>query len=391
MWYFKNVWFKWRYQDMTFKMKNFTETQKSSCIEDIHDDFKCITRKFIHDKVRLSLKDNKDEVLKQTTNIFGEREDLQHPIFTQNIIASISQNTLWEKTMILLFVVLEGVIFSQLLNFMIPREIRREVWWVSFPVGVILSLMIILAVKLAFNFYFEYLEAKSLQEEKNYPQSRMRLFINKRNLALLIFTVFLLFSIFAGFIRERVMLGDAAETNPFMGKMVFYMSFTLSIMVVLVLALIERALYDKRIKYDVYKAWVRTHKERKKYITSLKEILSKAERAISKNIEKYWSLVLDLQRIFRIRYDDEDEALFKEYQNKIATGDLTANEINDEVYRVFHPIQCSDELLFKYGVLSDSRIKKHLDELIEINKEIIAYEKSSINSRPNSLLESSTK
>ena len=372
MWYFTQAWLKWRYCHLPFKMKNWAETQKSDCIADIQEDINKITRKYINDQVRFNIKPKKDQVLNYYTNIFGERRKLSEPIFTQNEIASITSGSAWEVFLIILFIILEGFIFSQLLNFMIPREVRRQLWWISIPVGIVLSLLIVFAVKKALNFYFEYIEAKTIQKEENIPEERMLRFQINRNIAYVIFIAFLAFSVFAGFLRERVLLGAAADTNPFMGKMVFFMSLTLSIMVVLVLALVERDLHHKRLKYAVFKNWKRHEKERKEYITSLKQMYFDAQKAISEDLEKYWSLVLDLQRIFGCRYDDEDQATYKEFKNKMAGGEIGI--VDDTIYYTYQSLQCADEALFKYGVLRDERLKEVLNQLKETKEKVEEFE-----------------
>lgn len=376
MWYFKNVWLKWRYRHLPFKMKNWTETQKSDCIADIINDISKISIKYDHDITRWNLKWKKDEVLNCYTNIFGDRKELKKPIFTQNEIASISSNTIWEIFLITLFIILEGFIFSQLMNLIIPREVRRQFWWISIPIGVALSLLIVKTVKTSFTYYYDYIEARALKLEENYPDFKMDKFIKNRNISYFIFVAFIAFSIFAGFIREKVLLGDAAETNPFMGKMVFFMSLTLSLMVVVVLALIEKQLHDKKIKNAVFKNWRKHEKERKEYMTSLKEMYTKATRSIAVNMEYYWSLVLDLQRIFGLQFDDEDKVIYEIFRSRVTSKEINLNQITDEIYYIYTPIQCADEHLFKYGIERDERIVKDIEKLKIIKDEIEKFEKT---------------
>lgn len=376
MWYFKNVWLKWRYRHLPFKMKNWAETQKSDCIEDILHDISKFSDKYDNDIIRWNLKWKKDVVLNNYTNIFGVTKEIRKPIFTQNEIAGISSNSIWEIFLISIFIILEGFIFSQLMNLVIPREVRREFWWISIVIGIALSLLIVKTVKTAFTYYFDFIEARAVQLEENYADSKMDRFIKNRNIAYIIILAFIAFSIFAGFIREKVMLGDAAETNPFMGKMVFFMSLTMSLMVVVILALIEKQLHDTKLKYAVYKNWRKHERERKEYMTSLKKMYSDSKLTVAKNMEYYWSLVLDLQRIFGYRYDEEDKMIYEEFRKRIASNEISLNNINDEIYYMYSPIQSADEHLFKYGIERDIRIKNEIEKLKNIKDEIESFEKT---------------
>ena len=294
MWYFKKLWLRWNERHHEFKMNRWSGILQAECIETINEQLGQISGKlFTNSSVRLKIKEKKDDVLREYTDLLGDRKTLPHPIFTQNEIAQVSRNALWDRFLGFLFIILEGFIFSQLLNYMIPREIRKELWWISIPIGIILSLLLLLAVKKAIEHYFNFVEAKILQKEKNLPDFKLDKFRRNHHFAIILFIAFIGFSIFAGFIREKVLLGAAADTNPFMGKMVFFMSLTLSILVVLVLALVERDLMEKKTRYEVFKNWKKHEKERKEYITTLKSLYNTnpVTSLINGQVQKYWSLM----------------------------------------------------------------------------------------------------
>jgi len=378
MWYFKKLWLRWNEKHQEFKMNRWAEVLQAECIENTNEGLAHISNNiFTHSEVRYNIKHKKDQVLREYTDIFGDRKVLPHPIFTQNEIAQFSRNSLWERFLSFLFIILEGFIFSQLINYMIPREIRKEIWWISLPIGVILSLLLLLSIKKAIEHYFLYVDARILQKEKNLPDYKLDKFRTNRQFAIIFFLVFIGFSIFAGFIREKVLLGAAADTNPFMGKMVFLMSLTLSILVVLVLAFVEKDLLEKRTRYVVFKNWKKHEKERKNYITTLKGLYnsSATKTLVTGQVEKYWSLMKDLHAVFNCEYDFKEKDLYDEYRKMPKPDGITP-----EIYEKYKYIQSADKNLFEYGITKNSRVKEMAEridaQIKEQYDEILEFEKT---------------
>jgi len=362
-------------------MKNWSNTLQSECVEKNNDDLNKLASSFSHNSARFKIKLKKDNVLNEYTDIFGDRKKINHPIFTQNEIAQMSRNKFKDYFFSFLFIVLEGIIFSQIISMMIPREIRKEVWWISFPIGIILSYMLLLAVKKALENHFTYLEAKMIQQERALPEYKLQKFRRKNGFAIILFLFFIAFSVFAGIIRERMILGAAVDTNPFLGKIVFMMSLTLSLLVIFLLAMVNHDLAETKIKYAVFNNWKKHEKERKEYITKLKAMHAKdaVDSILTGNTEKYWQLMLDLNRIYGAELDDSEKNLDLEYkklfspptnteiaQEKSSVDDKspkTKYRVNDLIYGRFKSIQSAHEELFVYGIEKHEVIASSAAEL----------------------------
>lgn len=375
MWYFKKIWYKWNEQSHDFKMNRWAEILQAECIESIDKDLDKLSKDLTHASERYEIKKRKDLQLNEYTNLLDIRERLPNPIFTQDQIAEISRNNIKDNVLGFFFIVLEGFIFSQLVSSMIPREIRKQFWFISIIVGIILSMLLLLAVKTALEHYFNYVEASNLlkqnKEQKQYQEKVYKLAIlrQKRNFALIFLLGFLGFSVFAGFLREQAMLGAAAETNPFMGKMVFMMSLTLSILVVLVLAIVQRDLVEKNIKFEQFKNWKKHEKERKTHMEAIESKFNSnvVSSHINKQLQKYWSLMLDLHDVFGQEYDLKEKQLYEEFR------DLPKPiEITNDIYQRFKYIQSAEKSLFAYNITNDERLKAKSERL---NEEIDKFHK----------------
>ena len=140
------------------------------------------------------------------------------------------------------------------------------------------------------------------------------------------------------------------------------------------MGLIEHELFEKNEKYHVFDNWKRQNKERKRYMTAIKNLYFDSGKIIAKHREEYWSVVLDYQRIFECRYDQIDESLYNKYEDEMAAGTIKLDEIDSNIYSKYKLIQSSSEELFKYGVEHDKKLLEYLAEIKASVDEITAYE-----------------
>ena len=125
-----------------------------------------------------------------------------------------------------------------------------------------------------------------------------------------------------------------------------------------------------------FKNWKRQNKERKEYITAIRNLYFNSGKIIAKYREEYWSVVLDYQRIFECRYDSVDEALYNKFEAEIAAGTIKLNAVDENIYSKYKLIQSTSEELFKYGIEHDLKILAYLKEIKDSVDEIAAYEKA---------------
>ena len=123
---------------------------------------------------------------------------------------------------------------------------------------------------------------------------------------------------------------------------------------------------SERLK--VYKNWKRQYKERKKYNDSLKQMLEDSENVKALKIEKYWSLVKDLQRVFRIEIDEDRSDLLEEFKSS------NFSDVDDKIYDKYRDIAITDLRLFRYPIDNDPRIMEELADLSAKKEKIEAFE-----------------
>lgn len=374
MWYVTEQWTRWKYKNSSFKLKNWTETMKSSCLDDILREFDKVSKKYIHSDVRLKIKNKKDAVTGTFRDILGEEEKLKHPIFTQNEIARISSSRALYAVVFILLLIFEGIIYSLLSNMMVPRALREAFPFIPIVFGLALAILFVVILHFGFQFYFEYIEAKTIVQLKKADQEKLVKFKIKRNIAVFCFILFVVTNLVTAVIRAKIL--EPKGTDDELGHYLFMMSLGLTFIAAIGMGLLEHVLMEKNPKYAVYKNWQKQNKERKVYITAIRDLQYKSKKIIAKYAEEYWSVVCHYQRIFESRYDAEDRDLYNQFQGEIASGSITLNNIDEKAYSKYKLVQCSSEELFKYGVNNDPQIIKYLEEIKESIDEIKAYEKA---------------
>lgn len=374
MWYFTSVYKKWRYGSTDFKLKNWTETMKSSCLDDILWEFNKVSKKYIHSSIRLKIKDKKDAVSGTIRDIFGQDEKIKHPIFTQNEIARISSKRYLYPLVFFLLLVFEGLLYSLLANLITPRDLREAIPGITIAFGIGFAIAFVIALHFAFQYYFSYVEAKTIVDTRNLDKKLLYKFITKRKMAIFIFVVFIITNLATAVIRAYILEPKGSENSDY-GLPLFIMSLGLTFIAALAMGLIEHELFEKLEKYEAYKNWNKQNKERKVYMTAIKDLYFNSGKIIARYREKYWSVVLDYQRVFECRFDAIDETLYSQFENEIASGTIKLDAIDSDIYSKYKLVQSASEELFKYGIEHDLKILAYLKEIKDSVDEIIAYEK----------------
>ncbi len=373
MWYSTSLYKKWRYGKTDFKLKNWTETMKSSCLDDILSKFDKESKGYIHSSVRLRIKDKKEDVTSTYRNIFGQDEKINHPIFTQNEIAKLSSKRVLYPFLLILLLAFEGLLYSLLANLITPRSLRETLPAIPVVFGVAFAVVFVVALHFSFQYYFSYLEAKTLIETKQLDRKLLKKYIVKRNMAIFVFIAFVVTNIATAIIRAKILEPKGGEDNDYSTPL-FIMSLGLTFIAAIAMGLIEHELFEKNEKYHVFMNWKRQHKERKKYMTAIRNLYFNSSKIIAKYREAYWSIVLDYQRIFESRYDEIDRNMYDKFQSEIENGTILLSKIDEKIYSKYKLIQSSSEELFKDGVEHDLKILEYLQEIKESVNEIEAYE-----------------
>jgi len=232
MWYFTEAYKKWRYGSTNFKLKNWTETMKSSCLDDILRSFDKVSKKYIHSDVRLKIKNKKDAVTGTFRDIFGKEENIKHPIFTQNEIARISAKRKLYPVLFFLLLVFEGMIYALLANLITPRDLREAFPPITLIFGLGFAIVFVVALHFGFQYYFSYLEAKEIVESKSLGKEKLRKYVVKRNMAYFVFFTFIVTNLATAIIRALILEPKGGGTDDY-GTPLFLMSLGLIFMAAL--------------------------------------------------------------------------------------------------------------------------------------------------------------
>lgn len=378
MWFIKSWIFKSRYGNLPFKMRNFTESFQQECRESIKDSYKQITSKLDHIWTRIQLKDKKQLMHNFYVDLLGEKNPIKHPIFSQNEVAKFSQNKNLYKGVLLLMILFETALYSLMGNLFLNRQTMKDYAGIEYIFGLGFSIIFVVALHYAFKNLWEYIEAKNIIEIKKMDKLRLKPFYPKLFLAILLITIFIITNIATGYIRATILEPSSTSSSSFLDKIhgpLLYFSIAITFIVALVMALLEKDISEKSEKYKVYLNWKRQNKELKVYNTQIKNMLSDCYSIRETQAEKYWGVLKDLQRVFKIEVDDDKKGLLDELNNKILNKELDLKNITPEIYQQYKDISIARLELFSYGIYRDEYIINTISDLEDKVAKIEAHEK----------------
>ena len=392
MWFLQEFFFKKRSGNLPFKMRNMTQSHQQECRESIKDEFTSITRKLPALQVRLRIKDAKANMHHNLKDIFGNPQKVIQPIFTQDELTKFTQNLYIYRVVLVLMVFFESILYSLMANLFIRRQSLNDFAGIEYIFGFSFSIIFVSALHFAFKNMWEFFEAKHLIEKKSYDKKLLKPFYVNISLAGIILTIFIVTNIYTGYIRAIILEPGATSTSSYLEKIhgpLLVFSIAITFIVALVMALLEKEITDKSIKYKIYINWSRTQKERKEYNSHVKDMLKKCNERKELIIEKYWGVTLDSQRIFKIEVDADKNELFKELETEISNKTINLGSLTDDKYQKYVDIAATKLELFRYSIDSDAAIVKSIQDIAEVVKEIDIFEhkNSSTDERDNSKAE----
>lgn len=367
MWFITSWIYKSRYGSLPFKMRNFTESYQAECREDIKKELKVITAKLPHIWTRIKLKDAKQKMHDNFTDILGRSIKVKLPIFTENEIAKYKQHRWLYIGVLFLMILFESILYSMMAALFIGKDTVKDMPGIEIVFGLAFAIIFVAALHFAFKSLWDYFEAQFLIKRDNLSKILLKPFYKNLVIGIVIIAIFIITNIYTGFIRATIFEGSGnSSTSVIMQKLhgpLLVFSIAITFTVALVMALLEKEIVEKSEKYKVFKNWKRQQKERKGYNTQVKEMLSKS--IIYKNlmIEKYWGVLKDLQRVFEMEVDVDREDLKNELNTKIANHEIDLANIDDATYQQYLHVATTRFELFEYGIESNKEIIEIIDDL----------------------------
>ena len=119
-------------------------------------------------------------------------------------------------------------------------------------------------------------------------------------------------------------------------------------------------------------------------------MLKKCEEIKDIQIEYYWGVMKDLQRVFEIEVDSDRESLYKELNEKISINEINLQNIDEKIYQHYLAVAVTRHELFEFGIESDPGIQKTINDLKDKVSEIEAFEKKNATSEKGNRIDFST-
>ncbi len=377
MWFLQEFFFKKRSGNLPFKMRNMTQSHQQECRESIKEEFTSITRKLPALQVRLRIKDAKANMHQNLKDIFGNPQKVIQPIFTQDELAKFTQNLYIYRAVLFLMVFFESILYSLMASLFIRRQSLNDFAGIEYIFGFSFAIIFVAALHFAFKNMWEFFEAKNSIEKNSYDKKLLKPFYINIILAAIVLTIFIVTNIYTGYIRAIILEPGATSTSSYIEKIhgpLLVFSIAITFIVALVMALLEKEITEKSIKYKVFNNWKRQQKERKEYNTQVKDMLKKCKEKKELQIEKYWGVTLDSQRIFEIEVDADKNELYKELDTEISNKTINLGNLTDDKYQKYVDIAATKLELFRYSIDSDAAIVRSIQDITEVVEEIDKFE-----------------
>lgn len=377
MWIFSSWLFKLRFRKLPFIVDNICQTFQSECREDIKKDIDGITSKFPAVLTRLKLKDAKERMHATYTPIVGKPVILKHPIFTAQEVEQMKTNRKVYWVVLGLLLMFECFLYSLMSNLFIPKSFRDLLDGEEFIFGLAFALIFVAGLHYAFKNLWAFLEAKQIIETENLDKKELVRFYPNLWLSVVILLLFLFANTYTGYVRAMIIEPAATASSDFIDKIhipLLLLSIIVTFLVALVMALLEKDISEKSEKTRIHGNWYKQQKERKVYNTAVRKMLQNCNETIRLKIEKYWSLMKDVQRALGREYDDKHEELFRDLRSRLENNEIDLANIDDHTYRRYQPVASTCLALFTYGILSDPMMQKTLADLNEVRAEIEKFE-----------------
>lgn len=377
MWIFSSWLFNLRFRKLSFIIDNICQTFQSECREEIKKEVDGITSKFPAVLTRLKLKDAKDRMHATFKPIVGKTVILKPPIFTAHEVEKMKTNYKVYWIVLGLLLTFETLLYSLMGTMFIPKKIRDTFTGAEFIFGFAFALIFVAALHYAFKNLWTFLEAKQIIETEKLDKKELNRFYPNLWLSVIILVLFLFANTYTGYIRAIVVEPASTSSSEFLDRIhlpLLVLSIIVTFLVALVMALLEKDISEKSEKYRIYRNWYKQQKERKIYNTAIRKMLQSCDETIRLKIEKYWSLMKDVQRALGREYDDKHEELMGDLRKKLENKEIDLTHIEDYTYRLYQPVASTCLALFTYGILSDPMMQQTLSELDKVKEGIEKFE-----------------
>jgi hypothetical protein len=371
-----------------FKMKNEVDSLKSNCILETEQAVEPHWLNIKNLLYKLGIKSVQNNRIRIDRDEFNKQTIQPNPVFSENQIAWITSKYRELLRATAALVTAESSLYYLTSALFVPDGLL----FMKILVAIFLAFLILHALNYGQEKHFLYREAVERHSRKELNDFQLRRYRDKRNigyiLILLSFAAIILSGLARIFFLEHVPttgLDPAkAESVRKASKAASIFTMLITIIAAIYLGAIKQELRKYKVKYRVFKSWHRAHTKRNECAQELIKSASLILLMTEQCIEKYWQLVIDLKRVYKMdtEYDPKFEELHQEYMGiKSKPGFI----LGDHLYRRFSPVQSGHEELFRFGILNAKEIKDKLifiNEILKMQENYIVEHLSAITGEP---------
>ena len=355
---------------MPFKVRNSTQSNLQECRQSIKEEFAEITSKLPAINVWIDSKIDKSKMHDSYRDILGGIHKVIQPILTQDEVATFEKNRNIYRILLAFLLFFETILCSLMAPLLLRRRSLDAYPGIEYLFGFACAILFVAVLHFSFIKIWEFAEAKHLVDnDRTYEKTEIKRFYIKLLLSIIAFIGFNVANVYIGYFKIIVLKHGDVSLNFFLDKIHDFRLISLiaiTFVITWIMALLKKEITNKSFKYKMFLYWVKQQKERKKYNVQVKYMLKRCDEKRELLIEKYWGKLLYSQRVFKILVDDDKTELYNELEQEILQKKVDLYDIDSSSYQKYLDIAGTRFELFKYGVESDSAIKKTISDLKEV-------------------------
>ncbi len=337
--------------NISHKLKLNTQRLKAECVSEIKNLYNDLIKHFEMLSQKINIKD------KKLAGIDGD--------FRQKEIEQIKSKNIFFKLIVFLFIIAETGLYYLTAQVFIPIE--------NEPLKLVLALFLGTVVMIILNWsvskHFEYRIKISKREELGLTDADIK---NARDMRIVGYVlVFISFFIILAaalvrifYLEQMDLTGYTAEEVANLqkvGSWASYLTLGVTFALGIFLAFLKGEQLTNSIRYKEWKKWREQTLKLNKYSQDKIKTEEEMKNIYKEIIEKYWQLVKELERIWRIEYDEQDKELFVELKNLKRSGNF---KIDEATYTKYEDVIYVERGLFYFGCERDSEVNKLIQQAI---------------------------
>jgi len=348
--------FKWwrvrqlkKQTSIAHKMKLNTQRLKAECVLEIKETYKNLIQFFESVSRKIDIKNKKLGMIDET--------------FTQKEIEHLKSKNRFFWFIVILFVLAETGLYYLTAQVFVPIENET----MKIILALFLGLVVMIILNWAVSKHFEYRNKISQKEKLNLTDGDIK---NARDVKIVGYFLILvcLFIILAAalvriFYLEQMDLSGYNEIEienlKKVGAWASYLTLGVTFALGIFLSFLKGEQIENTVRFKEWKKWRGTLIKLNKVMQNKIKTEEEIKNLYKSTIEKYWQLVKELERIWKIEFDEQDKDSFMQYKALKKAGSF---KVDENLYIRFDDLLYADYELFKFGCEKDSNVNELISQ-----------------------------